>query len=321
MDGSLRGLGESVLIILVLAAISFVIGAVVWAAGMLILWYGFEIWGLGPGIILALIIAAVALAGYYQSFKRVTGRIARQEEAPRSFFEIFNKAEYLSMVESLKNAPAFRISHYLLATAILLVAAVMCAIWLRPNGYLLAPVFVVFVLYLWHNRGRSMRLTAAFYNGNTLIAKDRAQDALVIARTMLKIRPRSVGGHWLMGNALFALRDYDGAQLAYETAIRYKPTSAKFLLSYVGLCAQRLGLHARALRAYEDALRLNPESREAHYGMACAYSLMNDPGHALGHLERAIELKYVDRAFIERDGDLDNIRNEPRFKEVVSNLR
>jgi hypothetical protein len=47
---------------------------------------------------------------------------------------------------------------------------------------------------------------------------------------------------------------------------------------------------------------------------------MNDPGHAMPHLERAIELGYVDRDYVEKDGDLDNIRNEPRFKEILARL-
>jgi tetratricopeptide (TPR) repeat protein len=288
--------------------------------GVLLLKYAFGVQEIAfPGFILALLLAGIIIAVNYHSYQHLSAKIVKQEEAPRAFFEIFERTEYQRVLDSLRNSPTFRITHYLLVTMIFLASAVLCVKYLN-HGYLLAPVFVVFVLYLWHSRSRSMRLTAAFYNGNGLIARGRAQDALHIARTMLKIRPNSVGGHWLMGNAFFALRDYDRAAQSYEEAIRHNPTCSKFLLAFLALCFQRLGLYQRALRTYEDALRLNPGAKEVHYGLACTYSLVNDPGHALGHLQRALELRYVDRDYIEKDGDLDNVRNEPRFKELVSKM-
>jgi tetratricopeptide (TPR) repeat protein len=137
---------------------------------------------------------------------------------------------------------------------------------------------------------------------------------------MLRIKPNSVGGHWLVGNALFALRDYDGASRSYELAIQYNPASAKYLLAFLGLCFQRLGLYQRALRTYEEALRRNPDAKEVHYGIACTYALAGDPAHALPHLEHAAEHGYVDRDYMERDGDLDNVRDEPKFREILSRI-
>lgn len=319
MNGQLRGMGESLLIIFVTVAINFIIGLVVWALGAVLLKYAFGIEGIGPQAVLALFLAAALVWLNYYSYQRISRKVVKHEEAPRAFFEIFERSDYEKLLHSLKNSPAFRIAHYLTVTAIFLAAAVLCASFLR-YGWLLAVVFVVFLLYMWHSRTRSMRLTAAFYNGNNLIARGRAQDALHIAMSMLKIRPNSVGGNWLMGNAFFALRDYDRASQAYELAIRHNPASAKFLLAFAALCFQRLGLYPRALRAYEEALRLNPGAKEVHYGLGCTYSLLNDPGHALPHLERAAELGYVDHDYIEKDGDLDNIRNEPRFHGLISKL-
>jgi len=327
MDENLRGYGESLLIIFVTVAINVFIGLILWALFVLVLkQFGVEnmLW---PGFISALIIAGVLLILNAYSYDKYTRKIKKQEEAPRALFEMFEKSEYESILRSLSNSPSFRISHYMVITLIFLVATLLLIIFSVPggryhlrNGWLLAPVFVVFVVWLWYSRLRSMKLTAAFYTGNNLIAKGRAQDALHIARTMLKIRPNAVGGNWLTGNALFALRDYDRASQAYERAIQRNPASSRYLLSFLALCFQRLGLYQRALRTYEDALRLNPGAKEVHYGLACNYSLMNDPGHALPHLQRAVDLGYVDLDYIERDPDIDNIRNEPRFKELAAEM-
>lgn len=318
MDARLKGLGESILILFVTIAINFLIGLVFWALGFLILYHALDARGPWPGVVLACFLAAALVALNYYSYQRVTRKVTKYEEAPRSFFELFERSEYDNLVASLKNSPTFRISHYMLITAILLAAAVL-SFWLN-HGYWLAPVFLVFIWYIWLTRARSIRLTAAFYSGNNLIARGRAQDAVHTAHSILKVAPRSVKGHWLMGNALFALRNYDGACQSYELAISHNPTAAKFLLAFVGLCFQRLGLYQRALRSYEEGLRLNPDAKEIHYGLACTYSLMNEPARALPHLEQAIRQGYVDRGYIGKDGDLDNIRNEPRFKELMSRL-
>jgi hypothetical protein len=53
------------------------------------------------------------------------------------------------------------------------------------------------------------------------------------------------------------------------------------------------------------------------YNLACAYSLFGDNDSAFGALQSAIDAGYDNGHLLLRDSDLDNIRNDPRFEDVL----
>jgi tetratricopeptide (TPR) repeat protein len=315
-----KGIVETVGIFLVLGAINLMAAFVIWVAGLWVLEYIFGVTGTLSKVIWALISVLIIVLADVVAFKRLSRKSVYRETAVRSFFELFEKQAVEDMMRRLKNLPAFKFSHYLLFSALFILAAITVGMQIN-YGFLISPVFIILMLYLWYSRSRSVRLIAAFYSGNALIARGRAQDALYVAESMLRIRPRSTGGHWLKGNSLFALRRYDSAILSYENAIRYNPTARRFLLGFVGLAFQRLGLLPKAIEVYNEALALNPTAKEVHYGLACAHSLRGETETALAHLEIAVRLGYDDRRHIESDPDLDNIRDEARYQTLLSFMR
>src|SRR5262249_57516557 len=52
------------------------------------------------------------------------------------------------------------------------------------------------------------------------------------------------------------------------------------------------------------------------YNAACARSLQGDKTAALDLLQKAVEAGFAAPKHIDDDDDLDNIRNEPRFKQI-----
>lgn len=58
-----------------------------------------------------------------------------------------------------------------------------------------------------------------------------------------------------------------------------------------------------------------------NYDAACLYSLMGDKQNALDYFEIALEKGFRDFLHIERDSDLDNIRNERRFIKLVDKYK
>jgi hypothetical protein len=59
----------------------------------------------------------------------------------------------------------------------------------------------------------------------------------------------------------------------------------------------------------------------SYYNLACLYSLKNNKPAALNNFEAAIKVGYVDYAHANSDKDLDNIREEPRFKTLQQQIR
>jgi len=59
----------------------------------------------------------------------------------------------------------------------------------------------------------------------------------------------------------------------------------------------------------------------AYYNLCCTYSLMNKKQPALDYLEKSIKAGYYNYAHLREDTDLDNIRNETRFKTLAQSTR
>lgn len=77
----------------------------------------------------------------------------------------------------------------------------------------------------------------------------------------------------------------------------------------------------KALEQYRRALALEPDNSIAHYNMACVFSRMKRIKEALDALERAVECGYRDVEWMEKDADLDNLRDTARYKALVQRLR
>jgi tetratricopeptide (TPR) repeat protein len=66
---------------------------------------------------------------------------------------------------------------------------------------------------------------------------------------------------------------------------------------------------------------LRPADPTAHYNLACRYALLRQPDLALHTLRKAVELGYRDFRYMEEDRDLDSIRKDPRFRQLVREYR
>jgi hypothetical protein len=64
----------------------------------------------------------------------------------------------------------------------------------------------------------------------------------------------------------------------------------------------------------------NAEDAGEHYDLACLYSLANMKSEAITALQRAVELGYKGFHHIQFDRDLDNIRAEEGYQNVLNLL-
>jgi len=78
------------------------------------------------------------------------------------------------------------------------------------------------------------------------------------------------------------------------------------------------GDYAEAAERGRELLADDPPYADLFYNVACCESLAGQKDQAIAHLRRAIELSERTRAFLEGDSDLDPIRQEPAFKELLA---
>ncbi len=55
----------------------------------------------------------------------------------------------------------------------------------------------------------------------------------------------------------------------------------------------------------------------AYYNIACGYSLKKESKDALDYFEKSVNEGFTDWSHIEKDTDLDHVRNDARFKEII----
>jgi tetratricopeptide (TPR) repeat protein len=77
------------------------------------------------------------------------------------------------------------------------------------------------------------------------------------------------------------------------------------------------GRYADGLQIDKKLVALRPNDPLAHYNLACSFALLKRPDQSLKTLRRAVELGYRDFRYMREDHDLDSIRHDPRFRQLL----
>ena len=77
------------------------------------------------------------------------------------------------------------------------------------------------------------------------------------------------------------------------------------------------GRYADGLQIDRRLVQLRPHDALAHYNLACSYALLKRPDLSLKNLRRAVELGYRDFRYMKEDHDLDSVRHDPRFRQLM----
>ncbi len=77
------------------------------------------------------------------------------------------------------------------------------------------------------------------------------------------------------------------------------------------------GRFAQGLDIDRRLVQLRPRDPLAHYNLACSHALLKQSDQALRILRKAVELGYRDFRYMREDHDLDSIRHDPRFRQLL----
>jgi tetratricopeptide (TPR) repeat protein len=89
------------------------------------------------------------------------------------------------------------------------------------------------------------------------------------------------------------------------------------VLRVMGTLLTLKGRYADGLQIDKRLVQLRPTDSLAHYNLACSYALLKRSDQALKTLRRAVELGYRDFRYMREDRDLDSIRHDPRFRQLL----
>jgi TolB-like protein/Flp pilus assembly protein TadD len=105
-----------------------------------------------------------------------------------------------------------------------------------------------------------------------------------------------------------------------ENHLKRNPNDVRATYLSAGALAE-LGRTEEAIEWAKLALEMEPDDPAVLYNVACIYAAVGKPNEAIGFLERAVEVGFSHLEWIENDADLDPLRDQPRFKELVETLQ
>jgi len=93
------------------------------------------------------------------------------------------------------------------------------------------------------------------------------------------------------------------------------------LLSQLGYLYTQCGRYRDGLAVDRRLVAMRPRDPIPYYNLACSHSRLKQAARAFAALRRAIELGYRDVEHMQVDPDLENIRKDPRWQDVLGVMK
>jgi TolB-like protein/Tfp pilus assembly protein PilF len=151
--------------------------------------------------------------------------------------------------------------------------------------------------------------------GQTLNSQTKYEEALIVLRGIPDEVHPSVVGHQTAW-ALFNLGRKEEASEKLQRLLENHSDIGGTFASLQAVIAGSEGRDDDAEELIKQAIEKGKGFGHFHhtaYTIACAYALMNRRGEAIGWIEEASETGFPCYPLFERDANLDNLRQEPRF--------
>ncbi len=168
---------------------------------------------------------------------------------------------------------------------------------------------------------------ACYFHARHLLAAGRRREAAEMFEEAARKNPEDYAAVGLLVGVYDGLGESERARStarrcveAAERHLRQDPDDVRAL--YLGAGAYvYLGERERGLERVARALELYPDEFTTLYNAACVYARAGEPERALDALDRAVAPGRGFRKWIENDSDLDSLRGDPRFQEIVRRVK
>ncbi|MCM8781178.1 MAG: hypothetical protein NC908_04570 [Candidatus Omnitrophica bacterium] len=106
----------------------------------------------------------------------------------------------------------------------------------------------------------------------------------------------------------------------YEGLLKKKPDFINALIA-LGDAYTKRGRYKEGLKIDRKLAKLKPDDPIVHYNLACSYSLLEMADESMKALTKAIALGYRDFDFMNNDPDLEFIRKDLRYQNLIKRFK
>jgi len=104
-----------------------------------------------------------------------------------------------------------------------------------------------------------------------------------------------------------------------ESLNRRTPDHA-LILKALGDLYTSTGKYQEGLHIDRQLSELCPQEADVWYNLGCSLALVGDKEASFDALYRAVQLGYTNREWMNEDSDLNTIRNDPRFADLLQKI-
>jgi len=175
--------------------------------------------------------------------------------------------------------------------------------WLVALGVIL----LAFTLYSWLDFNGKEAVTASDEKLKPTVQPERTDSVQA--------------GEFYKRASLFHRRGrLEDAKGFYKKALMLDPNSVK-VLNDLGVAYMQGRDYVEAQESFEQAIQRKPDYVDAYYNLACLYALKGEKIRSLTHLKKAISLDASVREWAKKDRDLQNLKGEREFQEIIEVTR
>ncbi len=194
--------------------------------------------------------------------------------------------------------------------------------------------------------------------GLAYFCKKSFDDAISSSERAIELDPDNFLAYWILGRIHFSMGQNDQSIELFQKVLKLKPDFytvmadlkmafeaggkkaeasevvermitffAKYLWDHpddarahvlYGIQLAQLGKQDQAKEEAQKALELSPNDALMLYNIACLHSLLGDKKEAIDILKKCIQAGYQFYDWIRHDPDLDNLRDDPEFLELIA---
>ena len=121
-------------------------------------------------------------------------------------------------------------------------------------------------------------------------------------------------------NAAFMAKNVKDAAALYADLLEDNPLNGKAWFN-LGFSQNMLGEYAKSSASFEKSYTAGFMPIISMYNAACGYSRVGDKAKALFWLQKIADSGYRDMNQLIKDSDLDNIRHEPKFAQIMEQIK
>jgi tetratricopeptide (TPR) repeat protein len=166
-------------------------------------------------------------------------------------------------------------------------------------------------------RNKNLLAPTFFNTGLTLFRMKRYKEALEYFLSALAICPDDPEYLNLVGQSYAGLGKDKIAEKYLRKSIKKDPTYAMGYYDLGVILAKFKTRQPEALRCFMKAIKFDRSLAWAYYSVACFYALSGDKEKGLSFLKQSLEKGLRDKKHIDSDSDLDSLREEKEFKDMM----